>query len=34
MLIKVGGDIRIRRSVLPSVVLIPSPFFDDRYLLL
>jgi len=28
MLIKVGGDIRIRRSVLPSVVGIPSPFFD------
>ena len=27
MLIKVGGDIRIRRSVLPSVVLIPNPFF-------
>jgi hypothetical protein len=28
MLIKVGGDIRIRRSVLPSVVEIPSPFFE------
>ena len=28
------GDIRIRRSVLPSVVEIPNPFFDDRYLLL
>jgi hypothetical protein len=27
MLIKVGGDIRIRPSVLPSVVGIPNPFF-------
>ena len=27
MLINVDGDIRIRRSVLPSVVGIPNPFF-------